>query len=558
MSDNKLRGMKIPLPRYNLEELPEDLKHVKGYSHLQTFFPSLSKLFRINKYQANKITLDVPFKIIQIESKGEQGICQLKLQNKDGETKTISAFCKVTHLLDPIRWMQGKYSLPKEAGLPGHSKTWVSAWHKLQDVHNQAYVQTLAMYALSKLRESNISPHFNLFFGAYCAKAENYRFSLNDDYPSFRNTRWFWGGSEKGLYSLEVVNTEHPELPVPQEVLDELLQKPEYEEEEEEGGENESVEELHENLEGVKMEEGDLESLHSASLDSRDFEDDEDDDEESISDNYTLFAKIPNFPVMLLFTECNENTMDSLLDEDIHDVKPGSEEWELMWSAWIFQIIAATNVMQKVLGMTHNDLHTNNILWSKTDKEFLYYKSKNGTVWKVPTYGKIFHLIDFGRAIFTVNNTLFISDDFKKGNDADGQYKFHPLTHKVKDSEGEVPPNASFDLSRLAVSLFEALFPEKPEDHPSGRILSEEEGLVVRESVSPLYNCLWSWMVDDEDRNILMESDGTERFPDFDLYNHIAAHIHNAVPEEQVHKEAFARFITKEDINETAYPLYCD
>lgn len=552
MSDNKLRGMKIALPRYTLEELPEDLYHVKGYSHLQTFFPSLSKLFRINKYQAAKISLDVPFKILEITSKGEQGLCELKLQNKEGETKRISAFCKVTHLLDPIRWMQGKYSLPKESGLPGHSKTWVSAWHKLQDVNNQAYVQTLAMYALSKLRESNISPHFNLFYGAYCAKAENYKFNLNDDYPSFRNTRWFWGGSEKGLYSLEVVNTEHPEQPVPQEVLDEILQKPEYEEESlEEDGDNQSVEELSGNVEGVE-----LESLHSASLDSRDFEDD-DDDEESISDNYTLFAKIPNFPVMLLFTESNENTMDSLLDEDLHESKAGSEEWEVMWSAWIFQIIAATCVMQKILGMTHNDLHTNNILWSNTDKKFLYYKSKNGTIWKVPTYGKIFRLIDFGRAIFTVNNVLFVSDDFKKGNDADGQYKFSPLVHNPKD---EVPPNSSFDLSRLAVSLFEALFPEKPEDNSSGRILSEEEGLVVRESVSPLYNCLWSWMVDDEDRNILMEADGTERFPDFDLYNHIAAHVHKAVPEEQIRKEAFSRFITKENVSEseTAYPLYCD
>lgn len=552
-NDNKLRGMKIPLPRYTLESLPDTLQNVKGYSHLQTFFPSLSKLFRINKYQAQKIHLDVPMKIVEIESSGNQGICKLRLVDKKGETIETEAFCKVTHLLDPVRWMQGHYSLPQESGLPGHSKTWVAAWHKLQDVHNQAYVQALALYSLSKLRESNISPHFNLFYGTYCAKADTFKYNLNDEFPDFRNTRWFWGGEEKGLFSLEVVNSENPELPVPQDILDELLQKPEYESDDDES-ENKSFEEIPDDHEENDIE---LESLHSASLDSRDFEDDEDDNEESISENYTLMAKFYNFPVMLLFTESNENTMDMLLDADSDEVKIGTKEWETMWSAWIFQIVAATCVMQKVLGMTHNDLHTNNIVWSKTDKEYLYYKTKDGSVWKVPTYGKVFRLIDFGRAIFTINNTLFISDDFKKGNSADGQYSFPPLQSKPKEI---VPPNPSFDLSRLAVSLFEAIFPEKPEDKSKGKILSEEDGLVVRETVSPLYNILWSWMVDDEDRNILMEPDGSERFPDFDLYNHIAAHIHSADPEDQIHKEPFSQFKTKKNTpsNEIVYPLYCD
>ena len=29
---------------------------------------------------------------------------------------------------------------------------------------------------------------------------------------------------------------------------------------------------------------------------------------------------------------------------------------------------------QKVFDFTHNDLHTNNIMYQKTDKEFLYYR----------------------------------------------------------------------------------------------------------------------------------------------------------------------------------------
>jgi len=95
----------------------------------------------------------------------------------------------------------------------------------------------------------------------------------------------------------------------------------------------------------------------------------------------------------------------------------------------------------------------------------------------------------------------------------------------------------------------------KPEDSESRVILSEEEGLIVRESVSPLYNVLWSWMVDDDDRNILVTADGDERFPDFDLYKHIAAKVHNAVPSAQVYKPPFSRFQTKETV-EKAYSLF--
>jgi len=540
MESNKLRGMQLPTPRFLLDPLSEDLQKIRGYKNLQTFFPAMTKVFKINKFQSDQARLDTPWQILSVDCSGNQGFCHIML--KEGEAVTTKpAYLKVTHLLDPVRWMKGGYSLPKESGLPWHSKTWTAAWHKIQDPWNQAYVEVMATYALSKLRIQGISPHFNYFYGSFCAKADLYRYNINDDFSSFRNTRWFWKGSDRGLYTLTVLKNGSAD-DVPQDVRDDLLTRPEYQDEDEDGS----------SLDSIEYQEGDEEaSLHSASLESMSFAEDEDENEEE-DEEYAVYASIPNFPVMLIFTEPNEDTMDSLLNPEKHTVKPGSAEWEIMWSAWIFQVIAAECVMQKVFGMTHNDLHTNNIVWSKTDLEYLYYKDAAGVFWKVPTYGKIFRLIDFGRSIFSINNTILVSDDFRAGNDADGQYSFPPLHPKPREV---VPPNPSFDLSRLSVSLFESLFPVKPEDSESRAILSEEEGLVVRESVSPLYNVLWSWMVDDDDRNILVTADGDERFPDFDLYKHIAAKVHNAVPSDQVYKAPFSQFQTKETV-EKAYSLF--
>jgi hypothetical protein len=137
---------------------------------------------------------------------------------------------------------------------------------------------------------------------------------------------------------------------------------------------------------------------------------------------------------------------------------------------------------------------------------------------------------------------VIYSDDFMPGNDAATQYNFGPFKHEDKP---EVYPNASFDLSRLAVSLFEGIFPEQPTMRPDGAILSREPGLEIRETQSELYNLLWSWMVTRSGENILINADGDEKYPSFDLYTTIAAEIDSARPRDQVKKKIFKDYIMK-------------
>ena len=289
-------------------------------------------------------------------------------------------------------------------------------------------------------------------------------------------------------------------------------------------------------MNGVSFKEGSL-SSNSSSLTDLD------------ADIYTIYADIQNYPVMLILTEINEATMDTLFtNTESVGALSGTAEWEARWTAWIFQVLAALSCVQTILGFTHNDLHTNNVVWSKTDEPYLYYKTKGDLTFRVPTFGKIFKIIDFGRAIFTINSQIFISDDFKDDNDAAGQYIFSPL---VKNFKKEILPNPSFDMCRLAVSLLDGIFPKRPEQLEEGVILSKEPGLIVKETGSPLYNILWSWMVDDRGRTVFMNPDGSERFPDFDLYKHIAEFVHGAVPSRQIVKPIFEPFqISLKDIPE--------
>ena len=552
--DTNLRGMNLPSPRFRIAPLPKELAQVRGYTSLQTFFPTLSKLFRLTKHTSENIWLDSKWRITGIDISGTSGPCFLKLvKNVDlsgcspAEKKGQPAYLKVTHLLDPVRWMKGRYSLPKERGLPWHNKTWANAWNKLQDSWNQAYVEAVASYALGRLCEEGISPHFNEFYGAFCATADIYRYNLTEEFGSFRNARWFWNGKKNGMFNIYVQGHEGP---VDHEKLNEILREPSVVEsltdsEQDSASENSKTSVSSETIDvvdGGAIELGDMNSLHSGEMSSVSFEEEMEDsnDESESDDTFKIYAEMKNFPVMLIALQNNSGTMDSLLD-DTEEVgaTPGTPEWELRWSAWLFQVVAALSVAQAVIGFTHNDLHTNNIVWTPTTEEFMYYTLRSGATFKVPTFGKLFRVIDFGRAIFTINGTQFISDDFRPGNDAEGQYSFKPLLPRPVE---DIPPNPSFDLSRLAVSLFNALFPEAPEDKEGGEVISSEEGLELNESVSPLFNCLWTWMMDENGCNVLVEPSGEERFPEFDLYRHIAKHVHNAVPSQQFKLPVFDQF----------------
>jgi hypothetical protein len=152
-----------------------------------------------------------------------------------------------------------------------------------------------------------------------------------------------------------------------------------------------------------------------------------------------LFLTLPKFPVQVICMENCERTLDDLIinSELSHDE----------WMSALMQIIMTLITYQKLFSFTHNDLHTNNIMYIPTNKKYLYYLYKK-KYYKVPTFGKIFKIIDFGRAIYKFDNKIFCSDSFQTGGDAVTQYNTEPY---FNDKKPRLEPNFSFDLCR---SLF--------------------------------------------------------------------------------------------------------
>lgn len=551
--DPHLKGCRFPIPALLQKEVERSLLSQTEFQDLQTFYPGMGLLCSLKTAPEKDIWLDHEFRLVDVlssQSTTRSGRVSLRIEKNIPESgsclQDVSGFRKVTHLLDPARWIQGRYSFPKHTYLPWHPESWEAASEKLQDPMNQAYVEALAAYIVSRFRESNISPHFHLLYGCFCGKAATYTYAITDSYMSYRHSKWFWLNQEKKIFSIRV------DEDVADDVKQALLEQPD--ELDDSSDETDSEEELS----GLDCSVSETHSLHSAQssaflTDSSEQSDSTDESHTSDDEELEIFVDIPNFPVMMIYTEASEGTMDDLLDDYIEvGCRPGTKQWDLTWKAWIFQVIAALCVGQSLIGLTHNDLHSNNVVWSKTDSPYLFYKTNDGVCFQVPTFGKIFRIIDFGRAIFRLNKQIVFSDDFKEGNDAAEQFNFGEL---YEPSEPEVYPNPSFDLCRFTVSVFESLFPESPPVKKGGSILSKEPDLVMHETESDLYNMLWSWLLCDDGHNVLMDPDGSERYPDFDLYKVISREVHTAIPAEQIRKPVFQCFQTKELI-QTAYPLF--
>ena len=530
-----LRGIKLPKPSFmKLNSI--DFSKLQYYTDLKSTIPALKVLFDLQD-AADNISLQNPFVIENIEILNNitiKGNCSLDIVHKN-KIQKIESYLKVTHLLDPVQYIKGEASIDR-----------------INNPTNQAYVETIASWMLSKLRYENVSPHFNLFYGAFSAKASKYNYNVTDEIETHKMYKWFWENIENK--NLEVY-IEGDDEDIKKELYDDIMTKPDYCLD----NDNDTVEEL-----DGEDKLSDLESIHSinpesiSDISSNYQSSDNSSDDEEDEDDYNVYLTFQNFPVMMILTEKNVSTLDDLLTnyEEV-GAEPGEQLWEDKWSAWLFQVIAALCVAQTLFGFTHNDLHSNNIVWSETDELYLYYKMNNGTLFKVPTYGKIFKIIDFGRSIFSINDVVFISDDFEEGNDAATQYNFSPLSNNT--DEPTVYPNPSFDLTRLSISVFESIFPEKPDEIPNGIVLSSENNRIVKETKSDLFNILWTWLIDTEGNNILWNDDSEERFPDFELYVHISGKCRNGIPKEQLYKKPFTKFIIKSIPTniKNIYSLFC-
>ena len=233
----------------------------------------------------------------------------------------------------------------------------------------------------------------------------------------------------------------------------------------------------------------------------------------SDKDNDDYIATIKDIPLQLLCIEKLEGTLEDLIDDNISE--------ELILSC-MFQISFALTYLQKHFDFTHNDLHINNIMYINTETKYLYYKLNN-IYYRVPTHGKIFKIIDFGRAIFKYKNKVFMNDVFSKLGEAGGQYSYpSQVDFLCKQEKESINPNPHFDLCRLSMTILEEIDPNAYSDS--------------------LIDFLIHMCDDNRGENFCNMRD------DFKLYMDIAKHACNSLPREIILHNIFKDYRVKKSV----------
>ena len=591
-------------------------------TNVQNYIPIYDRFFSLNNTNWNAINLNHQWSISDIkDSKKKKNddenehvfTCKLKNINDDDDfTTTQNVFIKMAPLLDPFKYVVGKYNHtdPQLFNLPSFDKT-AKIHPKLDDPNNSAFVDGFFSFLSSKLLHEHKFIHGLDYYGSFLAIKNDYKINIIDDIDYLIQSEFFVK-QQNVLFKVEdythLITNNDPKPLQPlkissslksvasitsidesifENIFENTFEKNTFEKNTFEKNEKNTFEknekntfekntiETHISLIDVKNLGVDLvditnssefdvtnqkktESLKSGSTCSSrtshtndnelsdsdsdsnqedelqsdninsDTKDDtkdgnadeecEDEESESSIEEETLTLTFSKFPVQVICMEQCENTFDYLI--------MNGELTDDEWFSALMQIIMILITYQKMFLFTHNDLHTNNVMYIPTNKKFIYYTFKKQT-YKVPTFGKIYKIIDFGRAIYKLNGKILCSDSFKTGGDAATQYNTEPYFNNKKP---RLEPNYSFDLCRLACSIFDY-------------VVDDFETIKNINECSPLVKLIVEWCVDDNGVNVLYKNNGVERYPDFKLYKMIARFVHKHTPVDQLDRKEFSKFI---------------
>jgi hypothetical protein len=517
--------------------------------------------------------------------------CRIKNINTN-KVKDKDVFFKLAPLLDPFKYLIGKYNNDdKILNLPSINSDETQCNSKILDMNNSAYVDGLFLFLSSNLIYDNNFQHGVDYYGSFLAVKNKFVLNIYDDIDYLNNSDFFnknknvlfkvdeydhlfqFQNEDTKLKPIKIEHNSSIKSNISIKSFDNEMFEDMFNDDNQfvnledlkggnyseliditnsnmtndtdnkvslksnstcssrtsytvDGEMDEKCDNCDPHLEKVMQDEeqndehlekvAENDSFLENEIDDTQWVDEHDDDDESFEEE-RINAIIPEFPVQVICMEFCENTFDDLiLSNDLKE-----EEW---MSAFM-QIIMILITYQKTFAFTHNDLHSNNVMYNYTDKKYIYYCYKK-QYYKVPTFGRIFKIIDFGRSIYKYNGKLFCSDSFQIGNDAATQYNTEPYFNEKKP---RLEPNFSFDLCRLACSIFDYVVED----------MLEIKDLSKCDTVKRL---IVEWCLDDKGINVLYKNNGQDRYPDFKLYKMIARCVHNHTPQAQLERPEFKAY----------------
>ena len=164
-------------------------KHI-NLEKVQNYIPIYDRFFSLNTTNYNSINLNhmwVISDIKDIKNKDNDNEhifnCKLKnINNDDDFTINKTVFIKMAPLLDPFKYLVGKYNYndPSLFNLPSIDKTCV-VHPKIADPNNSSFIDGFFSFLSSKLLHSHNFIHGLDYYGSFLAIKKDFKINIMDD-----------------------------------------------------------------------------------------------------------------------------------------------------------------------------------------------------------------------------------------------------------------------------------------------------------------------------------------------------------------------------------------
>ena len=140
----------------------------EGLTNLQNYIPIYNRFLLLNEKNYNSVNLNHKYNISNIKSKLNNNVFKVNLKDDVNNEYVKDSFFKFSPLLDPIKYMVGKYKkidLDKIKELPKLNDANCSK--KVLDTNNSAYTDAFFSYLSSILLNHYKFPHGLNYYGSF-------------------------------------------------------------------------------------------------------------------------------------------------------------------------------------------------------------------------------------------------------------------------------------------------------------------------------------------------------------------------------------------------------
>ena len=167
-------------------------------SKIQNYIPIYNRFFTLNETNYNSINLNHKWCIHNINNTNKHDNnnnlynCTIKNVNND-KTKEKEVFFKMAPLLDPYKYLIGKYNTQDSNlfNLPSLDSNKLNTHSKFIDYNNSAYVDGFFLFLNSHLMHEHNFFHGVDYYGSFLAIKNKFNINVFDDIDYLNNSDFF-------------------------------------------------------------------------------------------------------------------------------------------------------------------------------------------------------------------------------------------------------------------------------------------------------------------------------------------------------------------------------